>query len=185
MKKNPASIIISAILILLAAIALGQSLSSEDINKSVSNILGATTQINTPEGYYQVTQVVDGDTFKVDIDGKNQTVRLLAIDTPETVDPRKPVQCFGVEASNHLKSLLQNQSVRFEYDSLQNKYDRYHRLLAYVYLEDGTFINAHMVKEGYAFAYTPIDSDHLEEMRQLEKQARENSQGLWSQCDIQ
>jgi len=74
--------------------------------------------------------------------------------------------------------------VRLETDSLQGDRDRYKRLLRYVYLEDGTFINAKLVQDGYAFAYTAADSDFLDQFRDLERQAREQGKGLWGACDL-
>jgi len=84
-----------------------------------------------------VVSVVDGDTIKVSIDGKTTTLRLIGIDTPETVDPRKLVQCFGLEASKKAKELLTGRKVRIEQDPTQDKIDKYGRLLAYVYRDDG------------------------------------------------
>ena len=85
---------------------------------------------------YAVTKVVDGDTIAVLMDGKKVTIRLIGMDTPETVDPRKPVQCFGIEASDKAKELLTGQAVEIEQDDSQDTYDKYGRLLAYVYLPD-------------------------------------------------
>lgn len=107
----------------------------------------------------------------------------MSIDTPETKDPRKPVQCFGLEATNKLKELTLGKSVALKLDSFQGDRDRYGRLLRYVYLADGTFVNAEMVKSGYAFAYTKIESDQLAYMQSLEIEARTNNAGLWGQCE--
>ena len=82
---------------------------------------------------YKVTKVRDGDTIEVDYNGKTEAVRLVGIDTPETVDPRKPVQCFGVEASNKLKLLLSDTSVSLEVDETQSDRDKYGRLLRFVF----------------------------------------------------
>jgi endonuclease YncB( thermonuclease family) len=91
-----------------------------------------------------VTRVVDGDTIVVADVG---TVRLIGVDTPETVDPRKPVQFFGKEASEFTRRLAQGKVARLEFD--YQRTDKYQRTLAYVYLPDGTFLNAEIVKQGY------------------------------------
>lgn len=135
--------------------------------------------------FYPVSSVVDGDTIKVRIEGKVDTVRLLAIDTPETKDPRKPVQCFGDAASAKMNELVGGKQVRLEKDHTQPDRDKYKRLLRYVYLEDGRDVGAEMIKQGYAFAYTRFPSDKLEEYRGYEKQARETNAGLWGSCQIQ
>lgn len=139
---------------------------------------------NKTETYYKVTSVVDGDTIRVLIDGKTQTVRLLAIDTPETKDPRKAVQCFGESASQKMAELVKDKFVKLENDTTQPDKDKYQRLLRYVYLEDGTNVNAEMVKQGFAFAYTRFPTAQLDQMRAYEKEARENNRGLWGSCTI-
>ena len=96
-----------------------------------------------------VERVVDGDTIVVRGVGR---VRLIGVDTPETVDPRRPVEFFGREASAFTKRLLEGQRVRLEYD--RERADRYGRTLAYVYLRDGMLANAEIIRLGYGHAYT-------------------------------
>lgn len=132
---------------------------------------------------FLVTSVVDGDTIKTNIRGKIETIRLLGIDTPETVDPRKAVQCFGKEASNKMKSLVTGKYIKLVDDRTQGNRDKYGRLLRYLY--DGKlFINAEMVKQGYAFSYKQYPTKNLEEFNKLEKQAREKNLGLWKSCPL-
>lgn len=131
---------------------------------------------------YYVSSVTDGDTIKVVVDGKIEKVRLLGIDTPETRDPRKPIQCFGKEASDYAKSLLQGQYVRLETDSTQGDKDKYNRLLRYVYLENGTEVNANLVENGYAVAYVRYPVKNMENYKRLQEKARNNNVGLWSSC---
>ena len=158
----------------------------------VNQVTMPTQQINqsTPsqespqEGFYQVTEVVDGDTIRVMYNGKIEPVRLLAIDTPETKDPRKPVQCFGDAASRKMSELASGKNVKLQRDGTQPDRDKYFRLLRYVYLEDGTDVGAEMIRQGYAFAYTRFPSDKLDEYRGYEKQARETGVGLWGSCQI-
>lgn len=140
-------------------------------------------EIQEPNNLYRVTEVVDGDTIKVDINGNIETIRLLAIDTPETRDPRTEVQCFGREASNKMKELTLNKYVLLERDTQQGDRDSFDRLLRYVYLKDGTSINAEMVKQGYAFAYREIPSDKLDEYIIYEQSARNGNLGLWGSCE--
>jgi len=119
--------------------------------------------------------VIDGDTIVLD---GNEIVRLIGIDTPETKDPRKPVQYYGREAYEFTKRLVEGKKVRLAYDL--NKKDKYGRTLAYVYLEDGTFLNAEVVKQGYGFAYRYFLFKYFDEFKQYERDARENEIGLWS-----
>lgn len=131
---------------------------------------------------FKVAKVIDGDTIKVVVNNKEETVRLIGIDTPEVVDPRKPVQCFGIEASNKAKEILQNRMVILESDAASGDADQYDRLLRYVFLEDGTNVNKLMIEEGYAHEYTYKDNQYKyrNEFIEKEKEARENKRGLWA-----
>lgn len=127
-----------------------------------------------------VINVIDGDTFEIKLNNKVQKVRMLGIDTPETVDPRKTVQCFGKEASDKTKELLLNREVILETDKTQSEYDKYGRILAYVKREDGLFINKYLIENGYAYEYTyNIPYKFQKEFKKLEKDAREGKRGLW------
>ncbi len=95
-----------------------------------------------------VVRVIDGDTIKVEIDGKQESVRLIGVDTPETVHPRKPVERFGKEASEFTKRIAEGQTVKLEPDPGNADRDRYGRLLRYVYLEDGRLLNAEIIRQG-------------------------------------
>jgi endonuclease YncB( thermonuclease family) len=131
--------------------------------------------------YYSITEVVDGDTVKVNMDGTVTTLRLIGLDTPETVDPRKPVQCFGKEASNKAKELLTGKKVRLEKDSSQDGIDKYGRTLAYIYREDGLFYNKYMIEQGYAHEYTyNTPYKYQAEFKAAQKLAQDNLRGLWS-----
>lgn len=126
--------------------------------------------------FYRVERVVDGDTFVLGTIGK---VRLLGVDTPETKDPRKPVQYFGKEASDYLKKLISGKKLRLEYD--QQRKDRYGRTLGYAYLENGTFVNANLVEKGYAHAYIKYPFRYMEQFVELERKARTKFVGLWAE----
>ena len=166
----------------------------EDIEKEVKEKIVeevAQEEVNEKnhkdqEIYYSVIKVVDGDTLSIDMDGKKTTLRLIGIDTPETVDPRKQVECFGVEASNKAKELLARKMVKIEKDSTQGEFDKYGRLLAYVYLEDGLFFNKYMIEEGYAYEYTyNLPYKYQTEFKVAELFAQNNEKGLWAtgECD--
>ena len=94
----------------------------------------------------RVTRVVDGDTLVVNIAGQEERVRLIGVDTPETVHPQKPVEYFGKEASAFTKGIAEGQSVRLEADPQNTNRDKYRRLLRYVYLPDGRLLNAEMTR---------------------------------------
>lgn len=144
--------------------------------------LGLPTKVDNTVGvYYKVTKVTDGDTIHIDMNGADEKVRLIGINTPETVDPRTPVQCFGKEASTRMEELAGGKIVRLEYDDSQSLRDAYNRLLAYVYLEDGEMLNRKMVAEGYAYEYTYLTPyKYQKEFRQLQTLARTSGRGLWS-----
>ena len=130
---------------------------------------------------YKVVKVVDGDTIDVDINGKVTRLRLIGMDTPEVVDPRKPVQCFGREASAKAKELLSSQSVGLESDPSQGELDKYGRTLRYVYLADGRSFNKLMIEEGYAHEYTYDTSyKYQAEYKQAQKDAENAKRGLWA-----
>lgn len=131
-----------------------------------------------PDGTVLVAKVVDGDTFQLE---GGETVRYIGIDTPETVDPRRGVQCFGPEASKANKALVEGKRVRLVSD-VEDR-DKYHRMLRYVYLPDGTFVNLELARQGFAPAYTyPPNNAHTEEFRQAAREAREAKRGLWAGC---
>jgi len=156
-------------------------------------VLGATTdakiELEAPVAtdssvfftVYPVVKVVDGDTIKVDVDGTTETIRIIGINTPETVDPRKAVECFGKEASDTAKQLLTDKRVSLESDETQGERDRYGRLLRYVFLEDGTDFGLRMITEGYAYEYL-YDEPYKYQERYAAAQASAEQQkiGLWA-----
>lgn len=122
-----------------------------------------------------ISRVIDGDTIEL-TNGKK--VRLIGIDTPETKHPTKPVEYFGKEASAFTRQLLQGKQVRLEYDVQET--DRYGRLMAYVYLPDGTFVNKILVERGYAQVSTyPPNVKYEQVFLQALREARANNRGLW------
>jgi micrococcal nuclease len=144
---------------------------------------GPDAQAAKTPGSATVTRLVDGDTLHVRIGGRDEDVRLLGIDTPETHKPNTPVECFGREASRHLAALLpRGTAVRLERDVEAR--DRYGRLLAYVYRQrDGLFVNAAMARDGYAAAYTyPPNVAHADQLVADAGEARDQNRGLWGAC---
>lgn len=132
------------------------------------------------EQYYAITKVVDGDTFWIDDEtDKGKKVRLIGVDAPESRNTsRKQVGYYGSEAKAFLTSLLLEEKVKLEYDV--DSTDQYGRTLAYVYLSDGTFVNAELVRQGYAMVMTvPPNIKFSEKFVRLQREARENRRGLW------
>jgi micrococcal nuclease len=133
-------------------------------------------------GYLSVVEVFDGDTISVRRNGELEKVRFIGVDTPETKDPRKPVQCFGEEASRYTKTMLEGRQVRIEIDPTQGERDRYSRILAYVWRDDGLMINRALIEEGYAHEYTYQDNvyKYQEEFKNGEASAQNKQKGLWA-----
>jgi micrococcal nuclease len=130
--------------------------------------------------FYSVVKVVDGDTIDVDIDGQVKRVRIIGINTPEVVDLRREVECFGKQASEKAKNILQKKKVRLEKDPTQGEADKYGRLLRFVFLEDGTDFGLLMIKEGYAYEYTyNLPYKYQQQYKNAQKEAQENKKGLW------
>jgi micrococcal nuclease len=142
----------------------------------------AQVAATVPAGSYRVVEFVDGDTIKVDMNGKVETIRMIGMDTPETHDPRKPVECFGQAAAAHTKELIGSGPVRLEADQLSTNRDRYDRLLRYVYTSDNKLVEAEDIHDGFAFAYVSFPFSKLDQFQALEKEAREANRGLWSGC---
>lgn len=130
---------------------------------------------------FTVVHVVDGDTLDVSLpDGNHPTtrIRLWGVDTPETVRPEHPVEHFGPEASAFTKRATLNQQVRLELLAHDTR-DKYHRLLAYVYLPDGTLLNRELIAEGYGYADPRFDHPKKSEFLRLQRIARKEKKGLW------
>ena len=123
---------------------------------------------------YKVVRVVDGDTI---ILNNGERVRLIGVDTTEKSHPLKPIEYFSEEATKFTRELLEGEEVRLEYDT--ERRDKYGRLLAYVYLLDGIFVNAEIIKQGYGFAYTKYPFKYRDQFVSLEREAEENKRGYW------
>ncbi len=137
---------------------------------------------------YHVIKVLDGDTLIANVAGHEVTVRLLGINTPETIDPRKPVECFGPEASAKAKELLSGKDIYIEKDLLKEKskgdYDVYGRVLAYVKMSEGFFYNEYMIEQGFAREYTFNNEKYKyqKDFKSAQKSAKKSKLGLWGKC---
>lgn len=152
---------------------------------SVSPSPSPITSLNSQTPIAEVIKVIDGDTFEARIDGQNYKIRLIGIDTPETVDPRRPVGCFGKKASAETKRLIEGKEVILIKDVSET--DKYNRLLRYVYLPIGDgnnlFINDYLIRQGYAKILTyPPDIKYNARFLEAEREARDNLRGLWGEC---
>ena len=177
------AIVIGAIII-FGLIGMAASGSSQPDNANIqleqTSENDSSRQLSEP---VTVAGVTDGDTVKVNLDGEVVTVRLIGIDTPETVHPSKPQECYGKEASAHLKNLIVGKSIQLESDSTQSDKDRYDRLLRFIILEDGTNINEKMVADGFAYEYT-YDSNpykYQTKFKSAQTMARDDNRGLWAE----
>jgi micrococcal nuclease len=130
----------------------------------------------------RVTRVVDGDTIHVRVDGRREKVRYIGVDTPESVKPGSPVECFGKAAAAANRRLVDGERVRLRLDAEPR--DRFGRLLAYVHRRrDGVFVNAALVRHGFATTLTiPPNVAHAELFGRLQRQARAAGRGLWRAC---
>ena len=128
----------------------------------------------------RVVRVVDGDTIVASVDGDDEYVRYIGVDTPETVKPDTPVQCFGPNASDENHRLVEDRTVRLVFD--REARDDYGRLLAYVYA-GGRFVNAELVRGGYArtLEISP-NTSHAAELQRLATRAGRAGKGLWGAC---
>lgn len=169
--------IVTAVVLVTAALYT-QWLSQPDaIHTTVSP---TATPRPAPDGLVRVSKVVDGDT--IEIEG-GAHIRYIGVNTPETVHPTKAVECFGKEASDYNKKLLEGGFVRLQRDITDT--DKYGRLLRYIYLPDGTFVNLKLVTEGYAYADTyPPDVAHAKEFVAAQSAARLAVRGLWASCPV-
>lgn len=143
---------------------------------------GTTAQPAGGEARARITRVVDGDTVIVALNGRRERLRYIGIDTPESVKPGSPVECYGKEASKRNEQLTGGRTVRLEFDV--ERRDRYGRLLAYVRRNsDGLFVNAELVRSGYAQTMTiPPNVRYADRFLALQREARAARRGLWGAC---
>jgi micrococcal nuclease len=154
------------------------------LSAAVLNLLGCSIAERAPiDGNYRtVERVIDGDTLVME---NGERVRLIGVDTPETKHPNKPVEHFGKEAAAFTRRLVEGKRVRLEFDPANaprahKDSTQQRRTLAYVFLKDGTLLNAEIIKQGYGVAYTRFPFARLDEFRRFEREAREQRRGLWA-----
>jgi endonuclease YncB( thermonuclease family) len=133
-------------------------------------------------GFYKVTEVYDGDTIAVNMNGKTEKVRFIGVDTPETHKPNTPVQCYGPQASDYTKQLLTGKNVRLEADPTNQNRDRYGRLLRYVYTEQEVLVEQSLIEQGLGFAYLSFPFEKSPDFAAIQEQARADKRGLWLAC---
>jgi micrococcal nuclease len=179
-KRRLSRLIIS--LVILGASALTYYLQQRPTNQQGSNSSAPQVMGVQQPGYYKVTHVADGDTISVDMNGKTETIRMIGVDTPESVKPNSPVQCYGKEAGDYTKQNLSGTSVRLEADPIGDNRDRYNRLLRYVYLSDGTLWEQKLIEQGYGFAYLSFQFSKQADFAAAQAKAQDAKLGLWSMC---
>lgn len=166
----------------------------ETTSAYVKTSVNRTEPTETTGEFVVVKRVIDGDTVELE---NGEKVRYIGIDTPETLDPRKPIQCFGVEAAAKNRELVEGKRVRLEKDVTDR--DKYNRLLRYIYVTgeagppslDGfgeareILVNLELVKQGFAHSYTyPPDVKYQDLFVAAEKEARDANRGLWNSCPV-
>jgi micrococcal nuclease len=137
---------------------------------------------NYQPGLYSITHFVDGDTIVVDMNGHDEIIRFIGVDTPETHKPNTPVQCFGTDASDYTKYRLNGKRIQLVSDPLSTDRDRYGRLLRYIYLTDGTNFDLELIAKGYAFYYPYFPFTKSDAFGVAERRAINSSIGLWAKC---
>lgn len=144
----------------------------------------STSLISSGKEFAQIVKVVDGDTITVSLNGKNETIRIIGINTPETVDPRKTVECFGIEASNKAREYFKEKDykVYLEKDPTQGERDKYQRLLRYVFTDNGdSDYGLMMIATGYAYEYTyNTPYKYQAEYKKAQAEAENKRLGLWA-----
>lgn len=164
------------------SLLLGKLQSFEDIAKE-TNALGEVNIRDMQKVH--VSRVIDGDTIEIET---GEHVRFIGVDTPETVHPKKSVQCYGKKASNKTKALLEGKDIYLEKDVSET--DRYGRLLRYLYIpnpdapEEVIFVNEYLIEQGYGVVITyPPDVKYHEQFLEAQRVAQEEKRGLWGKCN--
>jgi micrococcal nuclease len=190
---------IAAVTVLLSSLVVGSVIIGKNFwDRSQAFQVAGQLDINTPEQNngtplvqtesYQVTRVIDGDTIVLEVLG---TVRIIGIDTPELRSSGGGAECFAQEAKREVEDLVKGKSVYLEYDSSQDRLDRYGRTLAYVFLQNVTIgaaqqeiptdLGLQLIRSGYAFEYTYRNPyKYQQQYKQAEIMAREQEIGLWN-----
>lgn len=172
-RRKRTWIVLGAVLLIAIGIAAHELGWVKPINPS--------TFLKYEPGSYAIKNFVDGDTVVVDMDGTDETIRFIGVDTPETHKPNTPVQCYGPLAASYTKQRIGSSRIRLVSDRLTTNRDRYNRLLRYVMLEDGTTLNKELIEKGYGFAYD-FPFARNQEFHDSMNAARKSNAGLWGSC---
>jgi len=183
-KRRRSIIAFVCILAAAASFVLDHSCVSPSINKPAQTAESQSSDLQKYQGrQFTVVKVVDGDTLDIDIPDGNFShtrIRLWGVDTPETKDPRTGPMYFGKEASDFATTKALSKKVTVYLEKEKNSRDKYSRLLAYVQLPDGNFLNEELLSEGYAYADTRFKHGLYNKYKQLESLARSQKKGLWA-----
>jgi len=190
MPRTTKSILALLILFILSYLFVQFSLPKSSPKSEVEGTKTISTPTPSPASFPSqppgqdqviVTKVTDGDTIHVLLNGRDTTIRIIGIDTPETVDPRKPVQCMGKAASDRAKVLLSNKTVVLESDPTQGDKDKYGRLLRYVFIDGSDDYGLGAILEGFAHEYTyNAPYKYQSDYKKAEKSAMKAMIGLWA-----
>lgn len=181
LNSSPKVLIALILIAVILEFAPNQNIFKDFINLDKNKKETVTKNSNNILENYKIVKVVDGDT--VDVENINtkevERVRLIGINTPESVDPRREVECFGKEASDYVKS-FEGSRVYLVLDDTQSAYDKYNRLLAYIYFEDGQMLNKKLIADGYAYEYTYSNAYKFQrEFKDAQNVAKLSGRGLW------
>jgi micrococcal nuclease len=190
-RRGPARVLLALLALLLVGLVAGCEGLVEDVGGGGGGRAPADLETSAAERAawpdppkdavaVKVQRVVDGDTFVATVKSRRERVRVIGVDTPESVDPNRPDEPYGKEASDFAKHYLDGETVRLAGDAEPR--DRYGRILAYVWLRDGTFWNALLAAEGYAQQLTiPPNVTYASLFRRLVAEARSHERGLWAE----
>ena len=185
MKLKKEIYIIGVLFIFLSGYYLGLNSEKEIMVKERQNFVNKNSVLenqNSNKKWYKVWEVIDGDTIKINYEGKKTSVRILGINTPEKKNPFRPQECFGTEASKKAKEILWGKKVSIETDDNKSKFDKFGRLLGYVNIEGEGDFGKKMIHDGYAYEYTYHGRKYKNQKKykEAQKYAEENELGLWN-----
>lgn len=160
---------------------LAAAAAAVDDIESGEEYIDEETPVPSDAPLYKVLRVVDGDTIVIEVEGKSESIRMIGVDTPELNDSRTGVQCFAKEAAEKTKALVTGKSIYLEKDDSQGERDKYKRLLGYVFLENGAFVNKALIAGGFAHEYTYDGAyKYQKQFKAAQLEAKEGEVGLWA-----
>ncbi|MCK5607162.1 thermonuclease family protein [Candidatus Pacearchaeota archaeon] len=180
------------IICVVAAVAAGLGLIPIGWGVASDIVLSELSKVDTSNGDYEmlladVVRVVDGDTISVEVYGSGggkEMLRLIGVDTPETVHPQLPIQFFGPEATQFVKNMCLGSSVKLHLQKDGPSRGKYGRLLVYVELPSGNILNEEIIKEGFGYSYTKYPHEHTARYNSLQLEAKESGRGLWGSVEF-